>query len=86
VPEVGSAFKTVFKPLWRERRAAKGAVNGGLQAIESLLGMRKGGAIAWVRKELLGKWAARTNEAINAVNMALAACIELTEFMANANG
>jgi hypothetical protein len=86
VPEVGSAFKTVFKPMWKERRAAKGAVNGGLQAIESLLGMRKGGAIAWVRQELLGKWAARTNEAINAVDMALAACIELTAFVADASG
>ena len=27
IPEVGSAFKGVFKPLWKERRAAKGAVH-----------------------------------------------------------
>lgn len=86
IPEVGSAFKTVFKPLWKERRAAKGAVNGGLQAVESLLGMRKGGAIAWVRNELLGKWTARTNQAIQAVDTALAACIDLMEFIANASG
>ncbi len=56
IPEVGSAFKTVFKPLWRERRAAKGAVHSGLQAVEGLLGLGKGGAIRWVRQELLGKW------------------------------
>jgi len=86
IPEVGSAFKTVFKPLWKERRAAKGAVNSGLQAIERLLGMRKGGAIAWVRNELLGKWTARTNQAIQTVTAALAACIELMEFIANASG
>jgi len=86
IPEVGSAFKTVFKPVWKERRAAKGAVNGGLQAIEQLLGMRKGGAIGWVRKEVLGQWVPRTTQAIAAVNAALAACISLTEFMATASG
>lgn len=86
VPEVGSAFKTVFKPLWKERRAAKGAVHGGVEAIEALLGMRRGGAIAWVRTELLGRWPARTQEVIAAVNAALAAAIELTTFIATAGG
>ena len=86
VPEVGSAFKTVFKPMWKERRAAKGAVNSGLNAIERLLGMSKGGAIGWIRKELLGKWNARTQQAIMAVNAGLASCIELTGFMADAQG
>ncbi len=86
VPEVGSAFKTVFKPLWKERRLAKGAVHSGVQGLEALLGMRKGGAITWVRKELIGKWAARTNEAVMAVNLGLASCIELTEFLATASG
>jgi hypothetical protein len=86
VPEIGSAFKTVFKPLWKERRAAKGAMHGGADAVEHLLGMRKGGAIAWIRNELLGKWNARTQAAIGAVDAALAACIALTEFMASAGG
>ena len=86
IPEVGSAFKTVFKPLWKERRAATGAVNGGVQAVESMLGARKGGTITWVRKEVMGKWAVRTNEAIYWVNAALASCIELTEFLATASG
>ncbi|WP_354679731.1 hypothetical protein [Cupriavidus plantarum] len=39
IPEVGSAFKTVFKPLWKERRAAKGMVHNGLNAVEGMLGM-----------------------------------------------
>jgi hypothetical protein len=86
IPEVGSAFKGVFKPLWKERRLAKGAVHSGLQAIEALLGMSKGGAIGWIRKELIGKWGSRTNQAIQAVNAALAASIELTEFIATASG
>lgn len=86
VPEVGSAFKTVFKPLWKERRAAKGAVHGGLEAVEALLGMRKGGAIGWVRNELLGKWAARSQQAVMMVEAALASCVQLTEFVATASG
>lgn len=86
IPEVGSVFKGVFKPLWKERRAAKGAVHSGLNAVESMLGMKKGGAIAWIRKELLGKWAARTQQAIALANQALAATIELTEFLATASG
>ncbi|MDR2327842.1 MAG: hypothetical protein LBE51_20875 [Acidovorax sp.] len=86
VPMVGSAFKTVFKPLWRERHAAKGAVNGGLQAMERMLGMNKGGAIRWVQQELLGKWAQRSNAAIQQVDLAMASCIELMEFMATAQG
>ncbi|RIX78366.1 hypothetical protein [Acidovorax cavernicola] len=86
IPEVGSAFKTVFKPLWRERRAVKGAVHSGLQAVEGLLGLGKGGAIKWIRKELLGKWVARSNEAIQKVDLAMNSCIELLEFIATASG
>ncbi len=86
IPEVGSAFKTVFKPLWRERRAVKGAVHSGLQAVEGLLGLGKGGAIKWIRKELLGKWVARSNEAIQKVDLAMSSCIELLEFIATASG
>ncbi|HSI51706.1 MAG TPA: hypothetical protein VLA61_25840 [Ideonella sp.] len=86
IPEVGSAFKTVFKPLWKERRAAKGALHSGLDAVEQLLGMTKGGAIGWIRKELLGKWAPRTQQAIDAVNAGLAACVDLTEFLSTAGG
>lgn len=86
IPEVGSAFKTVFKPLWKERRAAKGAVHSGVTAIEQLLHMRKGGAIAWVREQLLGKWAARTQQAVALANQSLDATIELTEFIASASG
>lgn len=86
IPEIGGAFKTVFKPLWKERRAAKGAVHSGLEAVEGLLGLGKGGAIKWIRQELLGKWVAWTNTAIVQAENALAAAVELTEFIATASG
>jgi hypothetical protein len=86
IPEVGSAFKTVFKPLYKERRAARGAVNGGLQAVERLLGMRKGGAITWVRTKVLGKWVPHTNAAIQKTNAALDTCILFLDTIANLRG
>lgn len=86
IPEVGSVFKGVFKPLYKQRKAAKGAVHGGLHALEVMLGMKKGGALTWIRKELIGKWGPRTRDAIATANAALAATIELTEFLATASG
>ncbi len=86
IPEIGPVFKTVFKPLWKERQLAKGLVHSGLEAVEAILHMGKGGAITWVRKELIGKWAARTSAMIAAVNTALDTAIELTEFIATAGG
>ena len=86
VPEVGSAFKTVFKPMWKERRAVKSAVNGGLQAVERLLGLKKGGAITWVRVKVLGKWAGLTTQAIAQVNLALDACIQLLDTIGHLKG
>lgn len=55
IPTIGSAFKTVFKPLYRQRRVAKGAVHSDLHALEGMLGMKKGGALTWIRRELLDK-------------------------------
>jgi hypothetical protein len=86
IPEAGPVFKTVFKPLWKERQLAKGAVRGGMAAIERLLGLGKGGAVTWIRKELLGKWAARTQQMVTATLVAMDACIELTDFVATASG
>lgn len=86
IPELGPAFKTVFKPLWKERQLAKGAVHSGMAAIEALLGLGKGGAVTWIRKELIGKWAARTQQMIAATLAALDLCIGLMDFVANASG
>jgi hypothetical protein len=86
IPEVGSVFKATFKPLYRERKLAKGAVHSGLHALESMLGMGKGGALTWINKHLLGQWAHRTNQVIQTVNAALNSAIDVVEFMAFASG
>jgi hypothetical protein len=79
VPEIGSAFKTVFKPLYKERKAIKGAFNGGVAMIERMLGKRKGGAVRWVKTL---NWAGNTQAAIVQANAALASCIEMLEYIA----
>jgi hypothetical protein len=86
IPYVGDVFKLVFKPLYKQRRLAKGAVQGGLHKLEAMLGLGKGGALTWIRKELIGKWTVRTNQIIAKVNVALNTAIELTEFLATASG
>jgi hypothetical protein len=78
VPEVGSAFKTVFKPLYKERKALKGAVNSGVAMIERLLSKKKGGALKWVKAL---DWAGNTQAAIVQANMALESCIALLDYI-----
>lgn len=78
VPEVGSAFKTVFKPLYKERKALKGAVNSGVAMIERMLSKKKGGALAWVKAL---DWAGNTQAAIVQANMALESCIALLDYI-----
>ena len=79
VPEVGSAFKTVFKPLYKERKALKGAVNSGVAMIERLLSKKKGGALSWVKAL---DWAGNTQAAILQANLALESCIALLDYIA----
>lgn len=79
IPEVGSAFKTVFKPLYKQRKAMKGAMNGGVAMVERMLGHKKGGAVKWVRAL---NWAGHTQDAINQANFALNSCIEMLEYIA----
>jgi hypothetical protein len=78
VPEVGSAFKTVFKPLYKQRKVAKGVINGGVAMIERMLGQKKGGAVRWVRAL---DWAGNTQAAIVQANLALSSCIALLEYL-----
>lgn len=78
VPEVGSAFKTVFKPLYKERKALKGAVNSGVAMIERMLGKKKGGALKWIKGL---DWAGNTQAAIVQANQALESCIALLDYI-----
>ena len=79
IPEVGSAFKTVFKPLYKERKALKGAFNGGVAMVERMLGVKKGGAVKWVRSL---DWAGNTQAAIIKADFALESSIQLLEYIA----
>jgi hypothetical protein len=78
VPSVGSAFKTVFKPLYKQRKATKGVVNGGVAMIERMLGQKKGGAVRWVRNL---DWAGETQAAIIKANLALDSCIAMLAYI-----
>lgn len=78
VPEVGSAFKTVFKPLYKERKAVKGAINSGVAMIERMLSKKKGGALGWVKAL---DWAGNTQAAIVQANLALESCIALLDYI-----
>lgn len=79
IPEVGSAFKTVFKPLYKQRKAAKGAFNGGVVMIERMMGLKKGGAVKWVKAL---DWAGNTQDAINQANFAVDSCVSMLDYIA----
>lgn len=79
IPEAGSVFKMVFKPLWKERRLAGAALRTGMEMIERMLGMAKGGAVKWIKAL---QWGALTEQAITGVNAALDAMQELLEYLA----
>jgi hypothetical protein len=79
VPEIGSAFKTVFKPLYKQRKAVKGAFNGGVVMIERMMGLKKGGAVKWVKAL---DWAGNTQDAINQANFAVDSCVSMLDYIA----
>jgi hypothetical protein len=61
VPEIGSLFKTLVKPLWKGRKGLKGALRGAA-FIESMLGRAKGRAITFIRAF---DWAGKTQQAVS---------------------
>ncbi|NHQ86849.1 hypothetical protein HA050_12040 [Iodobacter sp. HSC-16F04] len=73
IPEVGSLFKTIIKPLWKSRKALKGALRG--QAfLESMLGKGKGAAIKFMKTF---NWAGNTQLALQQTMLALDLCDQL---------
>ena len=70
VPAIGSAFKTIVKPLWKSRKTISGALRGSA-FIEKMLGKQKGAAIKYMKTF---NWAANTQLAIEQVMMALDLC------------
>lgn len=70
IPEVGSLFKTIVKPLWKGRKAMKGAMRGEA-FIGAMLGKHKGKAITFMKTF---NWAGNTQMAINSAMQALDGC------------
>jgi len=78
IPEVGSVFKMVFKPLWKERRLAGPALRSGLDMLERMLGMAKGGAVKWIKAL---EWGTLTRDAIARANAALDAMEQMLVYL-----
>lgn len=78
IPEVGSLFKTIVKPLRKYRKEAGAAAAGGNVMIEAMLGKGKGAAIKFMKTF---QWAQNTQLAIETAMGALDNCVELLTIM-----
>lgn len=73
IPELGSLFKTIVKPLWKGRKLLKGALRGEA-FVSGMLGKAKGKAITFIRTL---DWASNTQIAIQQMDNALTGCDQL---------
>ncbi len=73
IPELGSLFKTIVKPLWKERKLLKGALRGEA-FVSGMLGKAKGKAITFVKTL---DWAGNAQVAIQQMDNALTGCDQL---------
>lgn len=73
IPELGSLFKTIVKPLWRRRNVLKGSMRGEA-FISAMLGKAKGKAITFIKTL---DWAGNTQLAIQQMDTALTSCDQL---------
>lgn len=76
IPEVGSVMKTGIKPLWKSRKKVSKVANAALHSngvalIERLLHKKPGAVITFLKKDVLGKWANYTQQAITQTDNAL---------------
>ena len=73
IPELGSLFKTIVKPLWKGRKLLKGALRGEA-FVSGMLGKAKGKAITFIRTL---DWAGNAQIAIQQMDNALTGCDQL---------
>ncbi|MDO1517286.1 MULTISPECIES: hypothetical protein, partial [unclassified Neisseria] len=83
MPEVGSLFKGVLKPIWRNRHAGNGVRNGILM-LEGALGKRHGAFIGKARDYVnhVQKWNQAVNTAITKSREAIDAYLEMLNVLA----
>ena len=78
VPEVGSLFKGVFKPLWKSRKLVKKIDAKTWSSIDRMLGMSKGSSIKYLKAF---PWAKRKAEALQQLNDAFVGLDQLLAFL-----
>ena len=78
IPETGSAFSTIFKPLHDDWMAKQLYVNFGVEMIERMLAENKGAAGRWV---LALDWARNTRIAVDQADNVLVANIVLLDLI-----
>ncbi len=78
IPEVGSLFKGVFKPLWKSRKVVKKIDAKTWSSIDRMLGMSKGSSIKYLKTF---PWAKRKVEALQYINDAFVGLDQLLAFL-----
>ena len=78
IPEVGSLFKGVFKPLWKSRKVVKKIDAKTWSSIDRMLGMSKGSSIKYLKAF---PWAKRKAEALQQLNDAFVGLDQLLAFL-----
>ena len=82
IPEVGSLFKTIIKPLRKYRKEVGAAAAGGNVMIEAMLGKSKGAAIKFLKTF---QWAQNTQLAISTAMSALDNCVQLLGYLSTSH-
>lgn len=78
IPEVGSLFKGVFKPLWKSRKVVKKIDAKTWSSIDRMLGMSKGSSIKYLKAF---PWVKRKAEALQQLNEAFVGLDQLLAFL-----
>lgn len=82
IPEVGSLFKTIVKPIRKYRKEVGAAAAGGNVMIEAMLGKGKGAAIKFMKTF---QWAQNTELAIETAMGALDNCVALLTILSTSH-
>ena len=82
VPGLGSAFKGVLKPIWKQGKGSKGVQNG-IRMLESALKGKQGAVISKIRSYVknTAQWTQWANIAITECNIRLTAYIEMLQII-----
>lgn len=82
IPELGSVFKGVLKPIWKQSKGNKGVQNG-IRMLENALKGKQGAVISKIRSYVrnTAQWTQWANIAITECNIRLTAYIEMLQII-----